>query len=80
IEFDCFDHFAAQVIVVGFGHWAKSTVGQSSYDIVLTYLALAIVEKLQEGINHFSDKKPEMYLTKTPIKQAKKDTLVKITE
>ncbi|MBW4639655.1 MAG: DMT family transporter, partial [Gloeocapsa sp. UFS-A4-WI-NPMV-4B04] len=43
IEFDCFDHFAAQVIVVGFGHWAKSTVGQSSYDIVLTYLALAIL-------------------------------------
>lgn len=44
------------------------------------YQSGVLVEKLEEGINHFSNKKPEIHLTKTPIKQAKKDNLVKITE
>lgn len=45
------------------------------------YQSGVLVEKLQEGINHFSDKKPELHtLKKTPINQVKKDNLVKITE
>ena len=45
------------------------------------YQSGVLVEKIQEGINHFSDKKPEIQtIKKTPINQVKQDNLVKITE
>ena len=51
IEFNGFDHFAAQVIIVSLGHWAKSAV--DGFLIVTSLLIWWLLYKARHLIENF---------------------------
>ena len=68
VEFDCFDNFTAQVIVIGFWHLGGPPAGYLFYD-VLTCLAVAIRSCLVIGniCKHQSPRRqPQTYLQREP--------------